>query len=76
MMLKWDYDLIHDNLTTADGNGRLKRFSPHGQTLHDYERRFQAEDEGLISEKEPAFKWDWLDAELNYRIPEVFEKGG
>lgn len=72
-MLKWDEDVMNDQATAvSDVSGRLKRFSPHGQTLHDFEHRFQAEDADLISEKHPGFKWEMLDGNLNYRIPGFF----
>ena len=39
-----------------------------GCTVHDFERRFQLEDEGLIYPDDRVFRWDMLDSEmLNYR---------
>ena len=43
-------------------------FKPDGHTVHDYERRFQMEDEGLI---DPDERWNWryLDEfQLRWRI--------
>lgn len=56
LMLKWD----RDSPVT---------FKPGGHTIHDYERRFAAEDEGLIYPDDRVFRWDMLDSEmLNYRL--------
>lgn len=52
-MLKWDSD-------------SPVTFHSDGHTVHDFERRFQAEDDGLIFADE-TFRWDALDAELNFR---------
>lgn len=48
LMLKWDSD-------------SPTRFKADGQTVHDYERRFQMEDEGLISPGDRRFRWAMLD---------------
>lgn len=48
LLLKWDKD-------------SPVTFNPNGRTVHDYDRRFQYEDEGLISQDEP-FRWSMLDA--------------
>lgn len=52
LMLKWD----SDSPVTFDSKGR---------TLHDYERRFQMEDEGLISPGDRRFRWSMLERPLN-----------
>lgn len=40
-----------------------------GCTVHDFERRFALEDEGLIYPDDRVFRWDMLDSEmLNYRL--------
>lgn len=46
-------------------------FRTDGHTIHDFERRFQMEDDGLISPDDKVFRWTMLDAELNYRIKGV-----
>lgn len=38
-----------------------------GHTVHDFDRRFAAEDEGLIYPDDKVFRWSMLDDELNYR---------
>lgn len=38
-----------------------------GCTVHDFDRRFQMEDEGLIYPDDKVFRWSMLDDELNYR---------
>lgn len=39
-----------------------------GHTVHDFDRRFQLEDEGFLTPGDPRFKWAMLDQELNYRL--------
>lgn len=54
LLLKWDKD-------------SPCTFKPDGRTVHDFERRFQAEDDGLIHPDDKIFRWSMLDEELNYR---------
>lgn len=54
LMLKWDGD-------------SPVTFKADGHTIHDFDRRFQMEDDGLISPDDRVFRWEMLDAELNYR---------
>ncbi len=54
LMLKWDSD-------------SPVSFKADGHTVHDFDRRFQMEDEGLIYPDDKVFRWDMLDKELNYR---------
>lgn len=42
-------------------------FKADGHTVHDFEHRFQAEDDGLIHPDDKIFRWSMLDEELNYR---------
>ena len=37
------------------------------KTDHDFDRRFQMEDEGLIYQDDKVFRWSMLDEEMNYR---------
>ena len=53
-MLKWDKD-------------SPVTFKADGHTVHDFERRFRAEDEGVIYPYDKVFRWEMLDKELNYR---------
>lgn len=53
-MLQWDKD-------------SPVTFKADGHTVHDYDRRFQLEDEGFIYEDE-RFLWSMLDEQLNYRL--------
>lgn len=55
LMLKWDID-------------SPVCFSSNTRKIQDYERRFQLEDQGLISADDKAFRWAMLDEPLNYRI--------
>lgn len=57
-MLKWDSD-------------SPVTFRSDGHTVHDFDRRFQMEDDGLISPEDKVFRWAMLEAELNYRIKGV-----
>lgn len=43
-------------------------FRADGHTVHDFERRFQMEDDGLLSSDDKVFRWNMLDSELNYRL--------
>lgn len=55
LMLKWDKD-------------SPVTFHADGHTVHDFESRFQLEDDGFIKPGE-RFRWDMLDSELvNYRL--------
>ena len=55
LMLKWDED-------------SPVSFRPDGHTVHDFEKRFQLEDEGLILPEE-RFRWDMLEnGGVNYRL--------
>lgn len=56
LMLKWD----NDSPIT---------FKADGHTVHDFERRFQMEDDGFIKPDDKTFRWELLDSELlNYRL--------
>lgn len=55
LLLKWDTD-------------SPVNFHPDGRTVHDFDRRFQMEDESLLFLDEP-FRWRMLDdSSLNYRL--------
>jgi hypothetical protein len=54
LMLKWDKD-------------SPATFKADGHTVHDFDRRFQMEDDGLIYSDDKVFRWDMLDQEINYR---------
>lgn len=53
LLLKWDSD-------------SPVTFHADGHTVHDFDRRFALEDEGLVDQNEP-WKWSKLEEELNYR---------
>jgi 3'-phosphoadenosine 5'-phosphosulfate sulfotransferase (PAPS reductase)/FAD synthetase len=55
LMLKWDAD-------------SPVTFKADGHTVHDFEKRFALEDEGLISKDDKIFRWSMLDDDLNYRL--------
>lgn len=54
LMLKWDTD-------------SPVTFKADGHTVHDFDRRFQLEDEGFVTADDKIFRWDMLKQELNYR---------
>ena len=55
LMLKWDSD-------------SPVSFHPDGRTVHDFDRRFQMEDDGFVRPGE-RFLWSMLDSDLvNYRL--------
>ncbi len=55
LMLKWDKD---SSIT----------FHADGHTVHDFDRRFQLEDEGMIYPDDRVFRWEMLDGDLNFRL--------
>lgn len=55
LMLKWDRD-------------SPVCFVSDKRKVWDYERRFQMEDDGLLSSDDKVFRWNMLDSELNYRL--------
>lgn len=55
LMLKWDSD-------------SPVTFKADGHSVHDFDRRFELEDEGFISCDDKIFRWEMLSQELNYRI--------
>ena len=54
LLLKWD-------------NDSPVSFKADGHTVHDFDRRFQLEDDGLIDPK-ATFRWSMLDDDLQYTI--------
>lgn len=55
LMLKWDTD-------------SPVTFHSDCHTVHDFERRFQLEEDGLIFPDDKVFRWSMLNEELNYRL--------
>lgn len=54
-MLKWDAD-------------SPVSFHPDGHTVHDFDKRFQMEDEGLLIPGDKRFRWEMLDGEFQIRF--------
>ena len=54
LLLKWDKDSPVSFKTD--------------HTVHDFERRFQMEDDHLITADDKVFRWSMLDEPLNYRL--------
>lgn len=55
LLLKWD-------------NDSPVNFKPDGHTVHDYDLRFQLEDEGLLTPGDTRFKWKQLHEDLQYSL--------
>lgn len=55
LLLKWDTD-------------SPVYFKASGHTVHDYDRRFQMEDERLLIPGDPKFKWAMLDGEYQLKL--------
>lgn len=55
LMLKWDTD-------------SPVAFHADGHTVHDFDKRFQLEDEGFINPNDKKFKWNMIEQELNYSL--------
>lgn len=55
LMLKWDAD-------------SPVTFRADGHTVHDFDRRFALEDEGLLRPGDPCFRWEQLDGDLQYSL--------
>ena len=55
LMLRWDAD-------------SPMKFKANGHTLHDYDKRFQLEDEHLLIPGDSRFRWKMLEQSLNLRL--------
>lgn len=55
LLLKWDKD-------------SPVTFKPDGHTVHDFDRRFQAEDDGLIIAGDRKFRWSQIDGEVQIKF--------
>ena len=54
LLLKWD-------------NDSPVSFKPDGHTVHDFDRRFQLEDEGFLLPNDSKFRWSWLDSDVQMK---------
>ena len=61
LMLKWDSDSPVTFKAPSVKGGK-------GHSVHDFERRFQLEDDGLISPDDKVFRWSMLEEPLNFRM--------
>ena len=55
LLLKWDKD-------------SPVTFKPDGHTVHDFDRRFQAEDNGIILPNDRKFRWSQIDGEVQIKF--------
>ena len=66
-IVRRDYPHLWKMLLDWDKDSPVS-FKPDGHTVHDFDRRFQMEDEGFVYADE-RWKWEYLDSELvNYRL--------
>ena len=83
LMLKWDDDSpvtfkpgyrVTKQKTIINSDGEKETIFEDGEyipghTVHDFERRFRLEDDGIIYPDDRVFRWDMLYSEmLNYRL--------
>ena len=66
-LLRKEYPELWRMLMKWDGESTVT-FHSNGRTVHDFEKRFQMEDEGFIRAGDKNFRWSMLDEELNYRL--------
>lgn len=59
LLMKWDLD-------------SPVSFKSDGHTVHDYDRRFEMEDKGIISPNLP-FRWEYLSAPPTFRQTHIFD---
>mgnify|MGYP003512059532 CR=1 FL=1 len=55
LLLKWD----NDSPVT---------FKPDGTTVHDFDKRFQLEDEGVILPNDSSFRWKQVHGKVDVQI--------
>lgn len=60
MMLRWDED--------SPRSFRQPTRGQEGHTVHDYDRRFQLEDDGFLIAGDTKFRWSMLGENLQYRF--------
>ena len=63
----YEYDRMNNRLKALE-TAHPDWIRPDSPTQHDFDRRFQLEDEGFLAIDDRMFRWDMLDAELNYRL--------
>ncbi|MCM1439669.1 MAG: hypothetical protein NC131_10810 [Roseburia sp.] len=66
-LLRRDYPALWALLLKWDTDSPVN-FHPDGHTVHDFDRRFQMEDEHLLTPGDPRFRWAMLDGELQYSL--------
>lgn len=66
-LLRRDYPELWALLLKWDADSPVN-FHPDGHTVHDFDRRFQMEDEGLVPADGRYFRWAMLDGEFQTRL--------
>ena len=56
------------NRLCTDGTRNACSIHSDGHTVHEFDQRFQLEDEGFLSADDKTFRWSMLDEALNYRL--------
>lgn len=64
--LRHDYPDLWEKLMQLDVDSPVT-FHADGHTVHDFDRRFQAEDDGFIS-PDDRFRWSMLEDDMQYRL--------
>jgi len=65
--LRHDYPALWALLLKWDDDSPVN-FHPDGHTVHDFDRRFQLEDEHLLTPGDTKFRWAMLDEDLQYSL--------
>lgn len=60
LLLKWDID---SPVTFKPGRG-----GKPGKTVHDYERRFKLEDDGVLTPGDARFRWSKIDEPIQLSL--------
>lgn len=64
----WCNSMLKVGILDKNKGDRISYFDAHGHTVHDFERRFRLEDDGLISPDDKVFRWSMLEEPLNFRM--------
>jgi hypothetical protein len=66
-LLRRDYPELWALLMKWDNDSPVT-FRPDGHTVHDFDRRFQAEDNGIILPNDRTFRWSLIDGEVQIKF--------
>ena len=66
-LLRRDYPELWALLLKWDSDSPVT-FKPDGHTVHDFDRRFQAEDNGIILPNDRTFRWSQIDGDVQMKF--------